>query len=66
MELTFDQWFKRCDGVTAKTFGLGVDDLPDAPWRDYYEDGLSPRDAVECASVDYWDIEDLEQWLEPT
>ena len=63
MAIPFDEFMKECDKCCTRRFGLGVDDLPDAPWRDYYEDGLSPRDAVECASVDYWDIEDLEQWL---
>ena len=53
--LTFDQWYKRCDMIVASVCGLGVDDLPDANWRDYYEDGMTPRDAVECADLDYWD-----------
>ena len=37
--------------------GLGIHDLADATWRDYYDCGMTPRDAIECANDDAWDGE---------
>lgn len=53
--MTFEQFIKKCDAIVASHIGLGIDDLPDACWRDYYDDGLSPADAIEVADLDYWD-----------
>ena len=52
--MSFDTWYKECDGIVSRRLGLGIDDLPDATWRDYYDDGMSPRDAIECAKEDAW------------
>lgn len=53
--MSFDAWYKECDGIVSRRFGVGVEDLPDAPWRDYHEDGLTPSEAIECAKEDAWD-----------
>ena len=51
----FDKWLKECDKVVSRKLGgIGLHDLPDAAWRDYFEDGLSPMDAADCAYDDQW------------
>ena len=52
--MSFDAWYKECDGIVSRRLGLGVEDLPDATWRDYYEDGLTPDEAIECAKEAAW------------
>lgn len=54
MEDEYNKWYKQCDKIIASLIGLGIDDLPDASWYDYYEGGLSPRQAIDCANEDYW------------
>lgn len=42
----FKDWLHDVDRhVTAKT-GLGRDDLPDCPYADWYEEGVSPKRAA--------------------
>ena len=55
MENKFMKWYEQCDKIVASYIGLGIDDLPDASWYDYYQDGLSPKEAIACANEDYWD-----------
>jgi len=52
---SFETWLKQCDRVTrARLHGISLHDMVDASWMDYFEDGLSPEDAVESAINDYW------------
>ena len=51
---TFQIWLRKCDAVVLGKVGFGLHDLPDANWRDYFDDGLSPKDAVDCAYDDQW------------
>lgn len=51
---SFDKWLRECDNIVSSKLGLGLHDLPDATWRDYFEDGLAPRDATDCAFEDQW------------
>ena len=51
---TFQTWLRKCDTVVSGKVGLGLNDLPDANWRDYFDDGLSPKDAADCAYDDQW------------
>ena len=53
-ELSFKQWLKQCDRLLAKRMGFGIYHLPDALWRDMYNDGLDPIDAIEDAYHDQW------------
>jgi len=55
MENKFMKWYEQCDKIVASYIGLGIDDLPDAEWSSYFEDGLSPKEAIDCANEDYWD-----------
>jgi len=55
--MSFDEFLKECDKCCTRRFGLGIEDMPDANWRDYHEDGLSPYWAVKTADENYWQIE---------
>ena len=50
----FDTWIKNVDALMIDHFGLAHDDLPDALWRDKYDDGLSPIEAIESTIDDEW------------
>ena len=52
--INFDKWLRECDKIVSNKLGIGLHDLPDATWRDYFEDGLAPRDATDCAYEDQW------------
>ena len=56
MNLTFDQFTKACDKELAGLgCPVGIDDMPDACWRDYYDDGMCVIDALQTANDDHWD-----------
>ena len=55
--MTYEEFEKECNRQLTNIAGLGIHDLPDASWRDYFDAGMSPRDAIECANDDYWDGE---------
>ena len=38
----FNTWKREVDKLCVAHFGLSTDDLPDANWRDYHEDEMSP------------------------
>jgi hypothetical protein len=38
------------NAIATNKVGLGIHDLADACWRDYYEDGLHPLEALNCAN----------------
>ncbi len=53
-EYTFEQWKARVDRALAASIGFDSGDLPDFPSRDYYNDGVSPTEAIEMAIEDGW------------
>tara|TARA_R100001377_G_C3099390_1_gene78636 strand:+ start:84 stop:302 length:219 start_codon:yes stop_codon:yes gene_type:complete len=53
-KLKFYRWLRKCDAITSKRFGLGIGELPDASWADYFADGFEPIEAVANAQFDYW------------
>lgn len=56
MNLTFEQFMKACDKELAGLgWPMGVEALPDAMWRDYYDDGMCVIDALHTANDDHWD-----------
>ena len=61
--MNYDEWMKEVDKIMILVFGLAHDDLPDALWRDRFDDGLSPLDAIDAAVEDEWsdypEMEDL-------
>jgi len=42
-------WENQCNAFMLKKHGVGVDDIPDMPWYDWYKDELTPEEAVELA-----------------
>ncbi len=55
--MTYEQFEKECNRLLTNKVGLGIHDLPDACWRDYFDDGMLPLDALHCANEDAWDCE---------
>ena len=53
-KLSFKDWEKQCDILVAQRVGFGIYCLPDVLWRDMYDDGLEPIDAIEDAYYDQW------------
>lgn len=53
-ELAFEHWRAQCDLLVTHRYMVGIDDMPDACWRDWYEDGLRPVEAVDTAAEDVW------------
>ena len=46
---TFEAWMRQVDAEVTRRTGLGVDDLPDCCFRDWYEDDMSPSSAAKRA-----------------
>lgn len=47
--MKFDDWLKAVDAECDKQFGCSYKDLPDCPFRDWYENGVSPKNAAKRA-----------------
>lgn len=47
MEQTFDEWCREVNLVMIQRCSLGMDDLPDQTWHDWYDSGLTPDEAVQ-------------------
>lgn len=47
--MSFDQWFAQVDQEIWLICGLGADDLADCPYRDWYNDGITPKEAARRA-----------------
>lgn len=58
---TFEQWFQQVDRLISSKLGLGVNDLRDRLWRDAFEEGLTPQEAVEQELGDLDSDEGLEE-----
>ena len=44
---TFKEWFRLADQFVEAVCGLGLDDLPDGPSWDSWNDNVSPADYVQ-------------------
>lgn len=53
----FEVWLREVDAVYGRVLGMGMDDLGDAPWYDYWSDELTPREAVAHALIDWQDMD---------
>jgi hypothetical protein len=49
MLLTFDAWMELVDEICQKKYGVSVYDLADCPFRDWYDDDLTPSSAASRA-----------------
>ena len=46
---TYKQWEDACDNAMTKKFGVGIDDIPDMLWHDWWADDVQVQEAVELA-----------------
>jgi len=42
----FDIWISTINDLLVDNHGFILEDLPDEPFRDYHDEGLSPKDVV--------------------
>lgn len=49
MKQTFEQWFAKVDMEVKKIASISVNDLPDCPYYDWYENRVSPLRAAKRA-----------------
>ena len=47
-EQEFETWLAAMDAIFMQHYGLSYIDFPDWTWRDAFEDGLTPTEAVEA------------------
>jgi hypothetical protein len=47
--LDFETWMERVDEVVNRIAGCSYQDLPDCPYRDWYDDGMKPEVAARRA-----------------
>ena len=52
---SFEFSMRQVDRAYMARLGLGADDGGDAPWHDYYDDDMSPLDAMAHALTDWQD-----------
>jgi len=50
--MTFKEWEKACDDLMFEKYGVGIDDIPDQLWHDWYKDDVTVEEAVQWA-IDY-------------
>lgn len=48
-KLTFEQWLREVDRAVVAKVGLSYQDLPDCCYRDWYDQGVSPKGAASRA-----------------
>lgn len=46
---TFEKWFEEANVACLEKCGMSLEDLPDCPFYDWYEDGKSPKVAANKA-----------------
>ena len=45
--MTFKNWIKEVDTILIAICGLSHDDLPDMPYWDYWDDGVTPQEMAD-------------------
>jgi hypothetical protein len=45
IDVTFEKWMKLVDSWLVRFFGAGHENMPYAPWKQWYDEGLEPEDA---------------------
>ncbi len=48
----FDQWMKEIDEILERDADINSQDLPDQPYRDWFNDELSAKEAAHRALYD--------------
>lgn len=61
--MTFEQWLREVDTALTSECGLSYLDLPDQPWRDWFDSDMTPQDAAqECLDNEgYYDFAFVEE-----
>ena len=44
--MNFNKWLATVNALLFADIRLQIPDLPDEPFRDYYDDGLEPQEVV--------------------
>ncbi len=47
--MDFDEWMDAVDQVICDRTGFLSSDLPDQPWRDWFDDGIGSDEAAQTA-----------------
>lgn len=50
--MTFRQWMQAVNRQVEAISFLGVEDLADQPFRDWYDDGVEPEEAAQMTLED--------------
>lgn len=45
----FDDWRAQVDAEVSRRSGVGLDDLPDCPLADWFENGMTAKQAARAA-----------------
>ena len=53
---SFNSWMKSINTILLNKTGFEISDLPDEPFRDFYDDGLLPIEVVNI-------MVDTHQWI---
>lgn len=52
---TFESWMDKVGAALRKKIGLSYSDLPDQPWRDWFDSGMTPSKAADqCLKNEGW------------
>ncbi len=51
-EIEFDIWMKAVEVEVERLLGVSVHDLPDVPFRQHYDDGMTALDVAEEITSD--------------
>lgn len=54
MNKPFEVWKAEAEKWALHLFGVSLDDLPDAPFADWWEDGYSPKKAAKMTAAEAW------------
>jgi hypothetical protein len=55
----YQKWEKECDNFMLAKYGVGIDDIPDMCWHDWFTSGMGPEEAV----IDAIHIVNEGEWL---
>lgn len=45
----FKVWEAKVNDLMLKKHGVGIDDIPDQPWHDWWINNVTPEEAVKTA-----------------
>jgi hypothetical protein len=46
-KMAFEKWLESVNALLFGNYGVLISDLPDEPFRNYFEDKLSPKNVVD-------------------